>query len=242
MPPVVASGVRPDVRACGVCHRAEGTGGPENSSLAGLPAAYIVQQMADYRSGARSTAVAGRAPQALMIATAKAASDADVRIAAAYFSALEPKKNITVVEDNDVPATFVANWFLAKATPAARETLGLRIVEVPDDLHRFESRDTRMTFTAHVPPGSVAKGRALVAGEGMEKTTACATCHGPGLRGVDAVPSIAGRSPTYIFRQLHEFQSGVRSGAAAAAMKDNVARFDHGDFIAIAAYLATLDP
>src|SRR5664279_117693 len=57
MPPVVASGLKPNAFACGFCHRAEGTGGPENASLAGLPVAYIVQQMADYKSGARSTAV-----------------------------------------------------------------------------------------------------------------------------------------------------------------------------------------
>ena len=36
MPDIVAHGRRPDVRACGSCHRAEGTGGPENASLAGL--------------------------------------------------------------------------------------------------------------------------------------------------------------------------------------------------------------
>src|SRR4051812_46310196 len=33
MPDIVARGRKPDVRACGSCHRAEGTGGPENSSL-----------------------------------------------------------------------------------------------------------------------------------------------------------------------------------------------------------------
>ena len=56
MPDVVAHGRRPDVRACGSCHRTEGTGGPENASLAGLPAAYIAQQIADYKSGARKFA------------------------------------------------------------------------------------------------------------------------------------------------------------------------------------------
>src|SRR5271156_3072451 len=45
----VAQGRRAEVRACGSCHRASGTGGPENASLAGLPAAYITQQMADFR-------------------------------------------------------------------------------------------------------------------------------------------------------------------------------------------------
>src|SRR6202050_585793 len=33
MPSVVAHGRPPDVRACGSCHRSEGTGGPENASL-----------------------------------------------------------------------------------------------------------------------------------------------------------------------------------------------------------------
>jgi cytochrome c553 len=44
MPSVVANGRKPEVMACGVCHRADGAGGPENASLFGLPAAYIVQQ------------------------------------------------------------------------------------------------------------------------------------------------------------------------------------------------------
>jgi cytochrome c553 len=55
MPEIVARGRKPDVPACGFCHRADGPGGPENSSLADLPEAYIVQQVADFRSGARKT-------------------------------------------------------------------------------------------------------------------------------------------------------------------------------------------
>src|ERR1043165_4024729 len=98
LPSVVAEGRKPDVFACGFCHRAEGTGGPENASLAGLPVPYIVQQMADYKSGLRSTALPSRAPQALMVKLAKAATDDEVREAAAYFSALKPKANVRVVE------------------------------------------------------------------------------------------------------------------------------------------------
>src|SRR5689334_10366469 len=37
MPEVVAQGRRPAVQACGSCHRADGSGGPENANLAGLP-------------------------------------------------------------------------------------------------------------------------------------------------------------------------------------------------------------
>src|SRR3954464_13374166 len=85
LPDVVAKGRKPDVFACGFCHRADGPGGPENANLMGLPAKYIAQQMADYKSGARKTAVPGRNVD-LMISLAKAASEAEVQAAAAYFS------------------------------------------------------------------------------------------------------------------------------------------------------------
>ena len=85
MPDVVAHGRAPDVRACGSCHRAEGTGGPENASLAGLPAAYIVQQIEDYKSGARKFAGPQRSPVVLMTKIAKASNEQEIKSAAAYF-------------------------------------------------------------------------------------------------------------------------------------------------------------
>ncbi len=45
MPEVVSDGRKPGVYACGFCHLPNGLGRPENSSLAGLPAEYIVQQV-----------------------------------------------------------------------------------------------------------------------------------------------------------------------------------------------------
>ena len=61
LPAIVATGRKPDVRACGSCHRSEGTGGPENAGLAGLPVAYFVQQIADFKSGARKSSGPQRA-------------------------------------------------------------------------------------------------------------------------------------------------------------------------------------
>jgi len=242
MPSIVSVGRKPDVSACAYCHRVEGTGGPENASLAGLPATYIVQQMADYKTGARSTAVQKRAPYTLMIAGAKAVSDEETLAAAAYFSALKPQVTIRVVESDMAPKTFVAGWFLAKNESAGTEPIGQRIIEIPDQLDQFESRDSRATFTAYVPPGSLARGKALVAGLDLQKTPACATCHGTELRGHEAVPSIAGRSPTYVFRQLHEIKAGIRAGAGVLPMKETVAKLNHDDMIAISAYLASLQP
>jgi len=240
MPEIVANGRKPDVSACGYCHRAEGTGGPENASIAGLPFAYIVQQMGDFKSGARSTAVPKRAPHTLMISGAKAISDAEIREAASYFSSLTPRANIRVVESETVPKTYVTGWFLAKSDPPEIEPIGQRIIELPDNLENFENRDGYATFTAYVPPLSIKRGEALVTGQDAGKVPACANCHGKDLRGIDLIPPIAGRSPTYIFRQLHEIKIGIRAGAAIQPMKDNVAKLNNGDMIAIAAYLGSL--
>jgi len=242
LPGVVATGRKPGVSACGYCHRAEGTGGPENAGLAGLPFAYIVEQMVDYRSGARSTAVPNRAPQVLMIASAKAVTDDEVREAAAYFSSLAPRAILRIVESGEAPKTTVANWVLARVGSGEMEAIGHRIIEVADVQEHFESRDTHASFTAYVPAGSVARGRALVGGSDPATPAACSTCHGPDLRGLGAVPAIAGRSPTYVFRQLYEIQAGFRSGPGSAPMKEIVARLSHDDMIGIAAYLATLKP
>ena len=55
MPEIVAQGRKPDVYACGFCHRADGPGGPENANLTGLPKSYIIRQMADFKSGTRKS-------------------------------------------------------------------------------------------------------------------------------------------------------------------------------------------
>ena len=239
LPQVVAEGRKPNVFACGFCHRADGPGGPENASLAGLPAAYIVQQMADYKSGARKTSVPKRNIE-LMISLAKDATDAEVNAAAAYFSSLKPRSNIRVVETDTVPKTSVAGWFLAASTGGDREPIGQRIIEVPEDVERFENRDTRARFVAYVPVGSLAKGAALAGTGGGGKTLQCSICHGPDLRGLGGTPSIAGRSPSYVVRQLYDIQNGARAGTAAQLMKGAVANLAVEDMASIAAYLASL--
>ena len=86
MPPVVAMGRKPAVRACGYCHLPNGLGRPENASLAGLPAAYITQRMADFKNGLSKSSEPRMTPPALMIEIAKAATDDEVKAAADYFS------------------------------------------------------------------------------------------------------------------------------------------------------------
>ena len=239
-PEVVARGRKPDVFACGFCHRADGPGGPENANLMGLPAKYIAQQMADYKSGARKTAVPGRNVD-LMISLAKAATDAEIQAAAAYFASVRPRANIRIVESEIIPRTYVTGWHLALMDKGEQEAIGQRIVEVPEVFEQFESRDTHARFIAYVPPGSVKKGEALAA-TGGGKTVACAGCHGRALGGAGDIPALAGRSPTYLFRQLYEFKHGGRTGVQSQQMKPTVENLALEDMIALAAYAASLAP
>lgn len=156
MPDVVAHGSKPGVFACAFCHLPNGLGRPENASLAGLRADYIVQQMADFKSGARKSSEPASLPVNLMIAVAKAATDAEVRAAADYFASLPAKPWIRVIEGATAPKTHAAGWMLVPTEPGATEPIGLRILEMPEDLERTELRDAASGFVAYVPIGSVA--------------------------------------------------------------------------------------
>ena len=69
----------------------------------------------------------------------------------------------------------------------------------------------------------------------------CAGCHGEGLHGADDIaPAIAGRSPSYLARQLYDFQQGTRHGEMAAAMQPVVAKLTGGDIVNLTAYAASL--
>ena len=242
MPAIVARGRMPDAYACGFCHRASGPGGPENAHIAGLPFDYIVQQLRDYRSGARGTAMPQRVPQKFMIATSKKLTDEEINEAAAYYSALKPRRNIRVIETDMVPKVVVENWTWVDHKSGSREPIGKRIVEVPEHLEEFELRDARATFIAYVPPGSLKRGEALVTGKLPDRVLACASCHGADLKGMTIAPPIAGRSASYATRQLYEFKAGLRTNANAALMKPVLDKLDEGDLLAIVAYLASLAP
>ncbi len=240
MPDIVAHGRKPDVMACGYCHLPNGHGRPENASLAGLPAAYIVEQVRDMREGTRHSSTARMGSINGMLRIAKASNDAEIGQAAAYFSGLKMTKWIRVVETDMVPKTDINTHNMLQVVPGPREPIGDRILEVPEDIERTELRDSHLGFVAYVPRGAIAKGKRLVqSGAGAYP---CAACHGPTYHGNGQVPPLAGRSPSYIVRQLTDFKRGARHGANAGMMRPEVARMSQDDMLNIAAYLASLDP
>jgi cytochrome c553 len=92
-----------------------------------------------------------------------------------------------------------------------------------------------------VPVGSIKKGEALVT-KASAKTTPCGACHGADLKGLGPVPGIAGRSPSYLVRQMYDMQQGVRNGTWTQLMKPVVANLREEDLIDIAAYTSSRTP
>jgi cytochrome c553 len=238
MPPVVANGDKPAVRACAMCHLTSGDGHPESSGLAGLPAAYIIRQMADFKNGNRKGVRSGN-----MITFAQAISEDDTRAAAAYFAALKPSAWTKVVETDTVPQTFIGPGAMRFAVPGGgSEPIGNRIINVPQDAARAASRDARSGFIDYVPTGSIKRGEALVTTGGDGKTVPCGICHGPTLKGLAEIPPLAGRTGIYLVRQLNDMQVGNRSGVGTELMKAVVAKLSADDMVAIAAYLTSREP
>lgn len=240
MPNLVAHGRREDVRACGFCHLPNAQGRPENAGLAGLPQQYIEQQVSDYRNGLRQSSEPNMGPPANMLKLAKASNAEEVKPAAEYFSKLTFKPWITVKETKMVPKTKAVGgmWVV---TGKEMEPIGARIIETPEELENTEKRDDGSPFIAYVPVGAVKKGEAL-ATKANAKTTQCAICHGEGLKGLGNVPFLAGRSPSYIVRQMNDIKSGARHGGYAPLMKGVVEKLTNEDMLNIAAYTSSLKP
>ena len=91
-----------------------------------------------------------------------------------------------------------------------------------------------------MPPGSLAKGEDLVRTGGGGKTVQCGICHGEDLNGLGSIPGLAGRSPSYMARQLNDMRLGNRNGPQAPLMKPVVDKLTSEDILNITAYTASL--
>ena len=238
MPKTVRFGRPPTVRACMVCHQANGTGHPESTSVSGLSVNYIIEQMHAFRDGDRTGVRTD-----VMTAIAKAITEDELKEAAVYFSGLKPVRSIRVVESATAP----------KANPKTGGKLILdpeggtvpipegRIFEIAEDGDGALNRDPHAGFIDYVPVGAIKKGEAL-ATTGGGKTTQCSICHGEGYKGLGDVPRLAGRSAYTIVRQLKDIQTGARKGAPVALMQAVVKNLSDDDIVNLAAYMASREP
>ena len=244
MPSIVASGRvgDPNATACSLCHYPNGKGRPENASVSGLPVSYFMQQLEDFRHDLRKSAESRKANSARMALIAKSLTPEEMRQAAEYFGAIKWTPWVRVVETNTVPKMKSNNgiWVPIEGEGAGKEPIGVRIMETPENAEQTEVlRNPRMGTVAYVPVGSIKKGEALVTKGGNGKTIACGECHGADLMGMGPVPGIAGRSPSYLGRELYDMQAGTRMGEWTQLMKPVVAKLTSEDLVNIIAYVSS---
>ena len=169
-------------------------------------------------------------------------TDAEIRAAAEYFGSMKWTPWMKVVESDMIPKTRPNNGMFITLEGNEKEPIGHRLIETPVDGEATEVlRNDHSGFIVYAPPGSVKKGETLVK-TGGGRTIACGLCHGQDLRGLGPVPGLAGRSPSYMGRQLYDMQAGIRKGEWTELMKPVVAKLTDDDLIAITAYIASLNP
>jgi cytochrome c553 len=243
MPEIVAKGRRPDVLACALCHYPNGRGRPENAAVSALPAEYFIQTMNDFKNGVRKSAEPRKANTNTMITIAKGMSDDDIKTAAAYFAAMPWTPWIKVVEAETVPKTVNEGGMFVRLEGAAAgtEPLAQRIVEMPENTEQTQLRNPAIRVHR------LRAGRQHQEGRGARHDRRrpdreCRVCHGPGLKGLGPVPGLAGRSPSYMVRQMYDMQQGARKGVWTDLMRPVLAKLTNEDLVAIAAYSASLAP
>jgi cytochrome c553 len=147
---------------------------------------------------------------------------------------------VWIIEGIRIPRAEPAAWIYEEV--GGTEDLEDRMLEVAPDITRHERRDDRMQYTAYVLPGSMARGKRLATTGDGGKTQICSTCHLATLKGTDKIPPIAGRSPTYLLRQLLAFKNGSRVNETSPQMTPTVEKLELNDMIDLVAYVSSLYP
>jgi len=211
-----------------------------------------MRQIQDFRSGKRHSADPRKPNTNTMIELAKSLSDEELKAAAEYFGSMKWTPWIRVVETDLVPKTRIAGNLFLPLAQAKTDPIAGRVIEMPENEEQAETyRNPHSGFVAYVPVGSINKGKDLVTTGGARvvngefvrgKTTPCITCHGPDLMGVADIPPIAGRSPSYIVRQMWDMQQGTRNSEAAQLMRLVLTNLTQEDMVNIAAYVSSRPP
>jgi cytochrome c553 len=264
-PDPLDSGKMVTITACSLCHLPNGFGRAENANIAGLPVDYFKEQINELKSGVRNTSDPNKTNEAQMISFAQTLTDAEIQQAAEYFAKftfVPPKSSpnwITVQEVSRLPkfdgngswSVFTdPNNYTTNGVVFVKDTgnnyvdLGNRIMEtprVPEDQDVW--RDPHSSFMAYVPVGSLAKGKGLVETGDNGRILACSGCHGAQLQGNGTnIPPLAGRSPSYIARQLYDMSSGERVGTWTSVMATVVTALTPDDIVNVSAYIASMQP
>src|ERR1700680_4600101 len=163
MPSIVAHRrsptANPWIGSCGLGHYPNGKGRPEDGGVARLSEGYILEQLADFKNGARRTADPGKRNTATMAGNAAGITDEEARAAADYFASMKMTPWIKVVEVETVPKVKNVGGFFVPVEGKETEPIGQRILEMPVDPDATETyRNPHSGWIAYVPVGSIKRG------------------------------------------------------------------------------------
>ena len=124
MPVAVGEGRAPEQWGCSLSHLPNGIGFPDTANLAGLPVAYVIDRIEEFKSGRRECA--GRKKTTChgeMKALAEKLSSAYIREAANYYASLRQRSVVQVVGAALVPKVEVFGYELAAKKKAGAWSL-----------------------------------------------------------------------------------------------------------------------
>ena len=110
----------------------------ENAGVSGLPVAYFIQTMNDFKNDLRKSGEPKKANTNAMIQIAKALSPEEIKQAAEYFGSMKWTPWITVKETATVPVTRSQGGMWIPVEPAATEPIGMRVIETPENVEHTE--------------------------------------------------------------------------------------------------------
>jgi len=133
---------------------------------------------------------------------------------------------------------------LVASDPSATEPIAQRIIETPEILEQTRTPRRPLRLRRLRPVGSIPKkARRWLSTARREAGRACVHLPRSRPERLGKVAALAGRSPSYIVRQLYDMKSGARVGIAA--QKNEASRrpaYPRRPWTAIAAYVAVTQP
>ena len=226
--------------ACASCHGAKGEGKADLGfpALAGLPEAYILKQLRDFRAGTRAHAPAGPAKaqgQGHGHGHGQGMSMADgYPYYADYMRGLAESLS---PEDMQVAARYFSKQKRQPATGASASASAVAAASAPGGATAAAGREP-------VSASVLARGRELaVNGAWDRQVPPCFKCHVQDGQGVAPhFPPIAGQHANYTVQQLQAWKRGERKNDPQQLMKATAEQLTEEEIRAVAAYLATMGP
>ncbi len=166
----------------------------------------------------------------------------EIDASAKYFAQQKLRRRVYVIESLRIPRAERAAWIYEEV--GGTEDLEDRLLEVTNELVRHERRDDRLEYiglcaTRQHQPRQAPRGH----GRWLARLRpVLPPAISPNLKGTDKIPPIAGRSPTYLLRQMLAFRNAARAGEAAQQMKPVVEKLTLNEMIDVSAYLGSLYP